>query len=297
MNNLYYYKTDVGNIGDDLNEWLWPDLLDLNNVKKDIKLIGVGSIITSALENEKDFLESTKITLGSGVRGIDSLPNLNTNWDLSFLRGPISSLYLTGNLDNYITDGAYCLRLHSKFKMLHSTKKRHPIAFMPYLRTSHLIPWEKICKELGIHYISPHPLEGIESKLKEIASCEYIITEAMHGGILADIFRIPWTKFQFASNLFEGNNTNELKWQDWTRGLGIQYETYNSVEFPKKVTFIPQLYTSYIKLKKNHLSDKIKVGLQNIINKRPQSLSNDSTLSTIDDKLTSEIESISTKIK
>ncbi len=50
MNNLYYYKTDVGNIGDDLNEWLWPDLLDLNNVKKDIKLIGVGSIITSALE-------------------------------------------------------------------------------------------------------------------------------------------------------------------------------------------------------------------------------------------------------
>lgn len=296
MNNLYYYKTNVGNIGDDLNEWLWPDLLDLNNVKKDIKLIGIGSIITPALEKEKNFLESTKITLGSGVRGIDSLPNLNTNWDFSFLRGPISSLYLTGNLDNYITDGAYCLRLHSKFKLLANTKKSHPIAFMPYLRTSHLIPWEKICKELGIHYISPHPLEGIESKLKEIASCEYIITEAMHGGILADIFRIPWTKFQFASNLIEGSHTNELKWQDWTRGLHIKYSTYNSVTFPKKVTLLPHFYHTYIKFNKKKLSSIVNEQLQKISLSKPQSLSSSMIINEVDNKLFDKINNINKTI-
>jgi hypothetical protein len=159
--SLYYYKSDVGNIGDDINAWLWQDLLELERVRKDTKLIGFGSILTSKLnEIIDDRTIKQKIVLGAGVRSIDVLPKVDATWDLSFLRGPISSVFLTNSLDNYITDGAYALWLHRRFDDLQKEEKKFEISFMPYLRTSSLMPWQKICDAVGIHLISPHPARG-----------------------------------------------------------------------------------------------------------------------------------------
>jgi len=295
--SLIYHKTDVGNIGDDLNEWLWSQFFDLPAVRKDITLIGIGSIISGEkLSTPAIQLCKKKIFLGSGIRSVSTLPKIDNTWDLTFLRGPISSLFLSNSLDNYISDGAYALLLSNSYKGILNTPKKHKVSFMPYLRTSSLMPWEKICKRLGINYISPHPTNGIEEKLKEIAESEHLITEAMHGAILADVFRVPWVKLQFASDLFETGSVNETKWQDWSRSIEVKYSTYKSHQFPHKISFVPKLYVNYMKLYKNSIIKNIEKTIELILKEEQYSLSKTNLINTIGQKIDAKIQTISNRI-
>jgi hypothetical protein len=295
--SLYYYKSDVGNIGDDINAWLWQDLLELERVRKDTKLIGFGSILTSKLnEIIDDRTIKQKIVLGAGVRSIDVLPKVDATWDLSFLRGPISSVFLTNSLDNYITDGAYALWLHRRFDDLQKEEKKFEISFMPYLRTSSLMPWQKICDAVGIHLISPHPARGVESTLREIAASKCVITEAMHGAILSDILNVPWAKMQFAADLFEGS-VNESKWQDWSRSLDIKYNTYRTLKLPKKVSQLPpQLYKRYIKFRSWSLRKEVEAQLKTIMKNEDFTKSKDGKRSEVKERLQAKVDDIKRKI-
>ena len=293
--SLYYYKTEVGNIGDDLNEWLWKDLFDLNKVNDESILIGFGSILTSNLTalGEKPISSyKNKIILGAGVRSIDNLPEIDSSWDVSFLRGPISSLFLTNNLSNYITDGAYALRHHSSFQEIMSVEKKYDVAFMPYLRTSNLIPWEKICADLNIHYISPHSTDDIKKTLMEISASKRIVTEAMHGAILADICRVPWSKAQFAADIFEGGSVNATKWNDWSRSIGVNFNTTELIRFPKKYTYIPKVLMYYIRWKKKSICRNVKQQLENMIADGATHLSGDDRIKEIDEKIASKIDDL-----
>jgi succinoglycan biosynthesis protein ExoV len=108
------------------------------------------------------------------------------------------------------------------FRQIKDSPKKYKVSLMPHFRSVKLFNWEKLCKKLGWHYISPCcGVENIEQTLREIAESEKIISEAMHGAILADIFRVPWARFVYNTYYAERTDISEFKWNDWLYSIGL----------------------------------------------------------------------------
>ena len=75
---------------------------------------------------------------------------------------------------------------------------------------------------------------GIDYTLKEILASKYIITEAMHGAIIADIYRIPWSRFVLSTLFTEGAMVSEYKWMDWLYSVGIYNIETTEISFYRK---------------------------------------------------------------
>ncbi|SDE76852.1 polysaccharide pyruvyl transferase family protein [Epilithonimonas hungarica] len=213
--NLIYYKSKKGNFGDDLNPFIWEKILgNLDNYPADLDFVGIGSILDERLEKSAN----KKIIFGSGVRDfLYNSENLDIIKEVSFVRGPISKK-VTG-LD-YITDTAYALALTGEHQHYLNTKKKHKVSYIPYFEQAEGLNWDLFKTMTGYNVILP--TQNIEIVLEEIAASECIITSAMHGAIVADIFRIPWLRLKFMKQGHEPSLTSELKWNDWMQSVNIK---------------------------------------------------------------------------
>jgi hypothetical protein len=234
------YKDPNGNFGDDLNAWLWPKIFGYESKDDDNCLIGIGTVLYNKNEFIKQYKSSRKIVFGAGVRNSYDAFLFDNTWDIKFLRGPLSSLHLNNKFD-FISDGAYAIRLTEDYKRLRSIEKKYEISFMPYFRSVDQLDWRKICEVLGFHYISPLSENGVEFTLNEIAASKCIITEAMHGAIVADALRVPWHRFVFSTPSFEGEMISEFKWYDWLFSVNINSINTTYIRQNRK-TFLNKLF-------------------------------------------------------
>ena len=213
---LISYKDKNGNIGDDLNTWLWPKIFGSDFFKdKKNAFLGIGSILIA----DSDYIEKSekhelKIVFGTGVRSIEQVFDFDSTWDISFLRGPFSSYIVTGSLNNFITDSAYFISLLPEYNNYKKFKKKHKVSFIPYYKSVGLVDWEKCCERLGWNLILPTGGD-VEGFLNQVAESESVVAEAMHGAIIADALRVPWKRLKFNAHLFEGVIVSEFKWNDW----------------------------------------------------------------------------------
>lgn len=238
-----HYKAKRGNFGDDLNPWLWERLFGKEDESDGLDLIGIGSIL---FDNNKIFSKDrTKIVFGSGIRPVQESFTPAENWKILFLRGPLSSNYLNKEFP-YISDPAYCVRHTQEFRAIINQNKKYEISFMPHYQSLGFLDWETLCKELKIHFISSKSELGVEFTLKEIAASKFLITEAMHGAILADSLRVPWHRLILSTPYTEGSLVSEFKWNDWllsiekadSRSTGVRlYEKFLLGKIISKVTF------------------------------------------------------------
>jgi succinoglycan biosynthesis protein ExoV len=76
--------------------------------------------------------------------------------------------------------------------------------------------WPSICAQAGLLYLSPRG--DSREVIRMIAGARLIISESMHGAIVADAFRVPWRAVSLVSNF------NEFKWRDWTDSLSMDIE-------------------------------------------------------------------------
>lgn len=251
---IIYYKSDIGNFGDDLNAWLWKELIpDLMGLNDNIAFLGIGSILT---ENSPILQESSsfqkKIIFGSGVRSINDFLEFDNSWYIPFVRGKYSSLKLFGDTDHYIADGAYFLALLKGYEQKRLSKKTHKIGFIPYFRSVDKVDWEAVCKKLDWHLILPTKV-GVDGFIDEVVSCDRIISEAMHGAMIADIYRVPWERLRFYSHIHENEVVSEFKWNDWLSSIELN-NTY--VEIP---------YIIFNKYKQHFFPKRYKKILENTI--------------------------------
>ncbi len=233
-----YYKDPIGNFGDDLNGWLWPQLFGEENLNNDDAFLGIGSILFNNSKLITDLKERRKIVFGTGIRLTYEAFKYDDKWDVKFLRGPLSS-YSFNNKYDYISDAAYALRFIENFDSLKNTEKKYEISVMPYFRSIPFFDWQSICDNLGYHYISPLSENGVEFTLNEIASSKYLITEAMHGAILADILRVPWHRYVLSTPITEGPMVSEFKWMDWLYSVGITNLSTTFIKFNRKTFLNP----------------------------------------------------------
>lgn len=288
-----FFKSKKGNFGDDLNPWLWPKIFGNNIQSKNTYFLGIGSILHNENHNLNGIKEAKKIVFGTGVRPSQFYTNLtlDKNWDVKFLRGPLSAAAVDNKYE-YITDAAYVLRQLSDFDQYLNCEKKYEISLMPYFHSVDYFDWENICKTLGYHYISPFSESGVEDTLREIAASKVLITEAMHGAIVADLLRVPWHRYILSTPHTEGGRVSDFKWTDWLNSVGIYNPEVTYIPFyePTRYTrWIKKLSLDYVHAVFLQKSRVKKIILERLRPAKKTYVSKDEIISEIDNKLAEKI--------
>jgi succinoglycan biosynthesis protein ExoV len=90
------------------------------------------------------------------------------------------------------------------------------IVFMPHYNSAERGQWERVASELGFLYVDPR--WTVEQVLEALSQAKLVITEAMHGAIVADTMRIPWIPLLIEPDALP------FKWRDWTLSLEMDYK-------------------------------------------------------------------------
>src|SRR5688572_7913948 len=90
---LFYFRSPVGNFGDDLNPFLWGKLIKRLFERNDdgCTFVGIGTILDERLDD----IPGKKLIFGSGISSQARLPKRQDDLDIRFVRGPISSAALS----------------------------------------------------------------------------------------------------------------------------------------------------------------------------------------------------------
>jgi succinoglycan biosynthesis protein ExoV len=216
---LYYHKDPLGNFGDDLNPWLFnrllPGMFDgevahdpakRGQIDDDSTLfVGIGTLL-----NDRVPARPHKIVFASGA-GYGATPAVDARWRFSCVRGPLTCRMLGLEPSMAVTDGAVLVRT--------IVDGPHPdardVAYMPHCSTARNVDCADICERAGLVYIDPQ--RAVDDVLDAIRRSQVLITEALHGAIVADALRIPWMPVAGESAILS------VKWQDWCQSLGFEY--------------------------------------------------------------------------
>lgn len=210
---VYAWESPHGNVGDDLNRWLWPRLSPGTFAARDEPLfVGIGSVVDKRLLNR-----GPVHIFGAGARG----PNLGfavpPDWTVSFVRGPLTARALGLRDGSWITDPAILVTEAIYEQDPCTSKEVGCVGYVPHFRTEAVFV-SALCDGLGLRHISP--TLSVDAFLGELRRCRLVVTESLHGAILADAFRIPWVAVSSASRRIEGA-THAFKWTDWLESMEL----------------------------------------------------------------------------
>lgn len=202
---LEFYRGEHPNFGDELNTWLWPQLLPhLFDDDPGTIFLGIGSIISNHYQ-----ADAKKIVFGTGFSSTYfTAPDVHgADWDVFFVRGPRTARALGLPESFGVGDAAILMRaLTVQFQR----EPRH-VGFMPHWESLQRGNWEAACKLAGIQLIDPRA--PVEQVMTDILGCKILVTEAMHGAIVADALRVPWVP------VLPIDFIHREKWFDWADAL------------------------------------------------------------------------------
>lgn len=216
-----YYHSDFSkkhgqlNFGDDINPYILGRFLpkELLNSEK-ICVVGIGTLLNDGLLNEITKYDKAMVFCSGVGYGKHSRLVGNSKLVYAGVRGPRSAKAL--NLEEGLAKTDAAILLYDKKT---KCKKLHGITFIPHINTD----WSsgnilrRICEELNINYIAPN--SQLDEFVQSINASSLVITEAMHGAIVADTLRVPWLPIKI-------HNALGFKWQDWTSSMELNYTPY-----------------------------------------------------------------------
>jgi succinoglycan biosynthesis protein ExoV len=211
---LYYFKSADGvpNFGDDLNPWIWRQLLgEYIADESDTVFAGIGTLLNDRFPRAR-----RTIVFGAGVGFGSGAPHVDASWTFYCVRGPLSAQALGLPAAMAITDPALFV---ADLLPAHAEPPIHKFSYMPHYRNAS-DHWEAVCRALGFGYIDPRrPREAV---IDDIRRTQVLIAEAMHGAIVADALGVPWIPVRTG-----GAGTLEFKWRDWCGSVGLSYRPHH----------------------------------------------------------------------
>ena len=130
--------------------------------------------------------------------------------EVFFVRGPLTAKVLNLPKDTVGTDPAI---LSSELFSNFSNQQKNQKIFIPHFENANNPFLKEACKAFNIKFVSP--LNSVEFVIKQIASSQLVLAEAMHGAIIADSFRVPWVPISLSTRV------NDFKWQDWSESMNL----------------------------------------------------------------------------
>ncbi len=149
--------------------------------------------------------------LGSGA-GTGPLPSAwpHPRWHVLAVRGPLTATLL-GRPDAAATDSAALLAATRP----PARAERRDILFIPHHNSVEFSLWPRACAQAGFVFVDPRrPPQEVLARLDR---ARLVVTEAMHGAIVADTLRIPWVPVVCSPVI------PPFKWVDWARSLDLDY--------------------------------------------------------------------------
>jgi hypothetical protein len=204
---LYFYRGKEPNFGDELNPWLLPKVFPSFFDDDDRTLfLGIGSVLFDHHPSN-----CQKIVFGAGFGGYTAPPQLNKNWTIFCVRGPRTAKVCGLGQEKVAGDAAILVNRYQDLPRLQRSRR---IAFMPHFESLKRGNWQQACRLAGLHFIDPR--RPVDEILADIGSSSSIISEAMHGAIVADALRIPWLP------ALPFHASHRFKWFDWAEALDIK---------------------------------------------------------------------------
>jgi len=210
---LKYHKGN--NFGDALNPLIFGHYMkNVFDESEEQIFLGIGSILglkKGKNSTKKIIVFSTGYAAGN-INTYGEVPIIDNKYDIFCVRGPKTAELLNLDYKLAIADGAILL---NKIYPFAKVKKKYKYSYMPHVGSESMFDWQKFIEELGINFISPKA--DVEEILENISASEFLLTEAMHGAIVADAFRVPWK----AVNGYK--EINVFKWEDYCESMDLKY--------------------------------------------------------------------------
>jgi succinoglycan biosynthesis protein ExoV len=204
--SLYYWK--CSNFGDQLNEWLWPRLMGDIHEHPSHLFIGIGTILTVDVP-----AAIQKFVFGTGA-GYKDPPRLDRSWDISCVRGRITSSRL--GLDDELAVGDAATLVHTLMSEIPAYDDKKRDLFIPHHFSTTFWDWREYCQHANLEYLDP--ATDPYTVMRKIRSANVVYTEAMHGAILSDALRVPWVPLKIYPHI------NTEKWCDWLSVTDVKYK-------------------------------------------------------------------------
>lgn len=222
---IHYYNIlppSGPNYGDELNRYVWNKTLtqEFSDVYPMGRFYGIGSVLRRGMRPAPQH-----VVFGAGLC-YDGTPTLRDGetWDWRFVRGPQSGSKLGVR---HITDPGILMALWHKKQDV-----KYPVSIMPR-HTTEFDP--KQLAEQGYHLIRPQ--NSVESVTEEIAQSGLLITEALHGAVVANALRVPFVSIRT-------DPVHDFKWHDWCQSLDMVWNPIDMDTFTlnwARDNAIPQL--------------------------------------------------------
>ncbi len=210
---LLYFKSKMPNFGDDLNPVVWPVLRpDLFESSDGRGFVGIGSIIGF------NFDEAFKLTVfssGTGYEAINKWSHREVNYVC--VRGPLSARFLGLDAGIALTDGAIVIP-HVEGFPKKALGGGNPL-IIPHWESLLEPGWEDVARLTGFDLLDPRCDPYVAAQT--IASASIVLTESLHGAIVADLYGIPWSAFITSKNI------SVPKWLDWLMSLNRSFTATN----------------------------------------------------------------------
>jgi len=213
---LLRFESQVPNFGDDLNDMIWsalvPDLFVGDNAKAndDAAFVGIGTIVGIDPGVSK-LLEV--FSSGAGYTATDRWAGLDVRYHC--VRGPVTARVLDLSPNIALTDGAILTPLVDRFKFAGGGLMRR-VVVVPHYETIAFPGWEQATRLAGFDLVDPR--DTPESVIAVLASAELVLTESLHGAIIADTYGVPWRGFAVSRNF------STAKWADWTASVDLHVD-------------------------------------------------------------------------
>jgi hypothetical protein len=233
---LFYWSAHNSrvNFGDYISKYLYDKLIDGNTERDEILLLGVGSILhapllTKVLESRPGLLElhvwgsGARTPHGPGVPFAES--RIITR--IHGVRGRYTARALQCSDELAIGDPAFLLPWLIRAS---PTKAKSGAIFVPhisqckYSRGSEALLAESHCDRVLEPLIEPTPA-ALEKFVAELCNASFILTNSLHGAILAQAYGIPYAYGMVGDYL-----NCPFKWKDHSSTIGADCRFARNLE-------------------------------------------------------------------
>lgn len=203
---LYQWRGPARNFGDELNSLLWPGLLPgFFDQDPRTRFLGIGSILDG--RHDPGML---KLVAGSGYGGYEAPITLDATWRVHWVRGQRTARLLSLPPALGLGDPASLLPLTGPMP----ARQDRDIGFMPHFESAIRGAWREAAALSGATLIDPR--DDPRVVIAAIARCRVLVSEALHGVIVADALRVPWIAIEPLAPI------HRPKWIDWAETLDLK---------------------------------------------------------------------------